>query len=193
MYKKKQMKKLAGKVTIDNISPANIICNIHATESMNAVKIIFYGQLVLEESFKRFFDEFQSNINDILCSFVTKLTQYHFSDPKRELHIGVHETCDLKSTSLCEDKNSFEYKISANEINSLTTFLKCFECTPLTVRKFWGHICIDFVTDILTKIFGFNLFPNNYELNFEDSKYSKTFVVLLNWKALFMMDIFSKR
>lgn len=182
-YKKKQMRRLAvypnAKLTIDEISPAHILCHVHSNVQQIAVEVNFYGEIDQNVSFKIFVEELQGNINDIISGFIPNITQYYFLEPRREILDEPHVKLDIVSSAseLCQHKTSFEYMISEDEKEKFKLFARHDERDSIPVQKLCLQICIDFVIDILTKVFAFGLEENYHPLKFDDSLHSKTFAV----------------
>lgn len=192
IYQNKRTTRLAthrnAQIEITEISRANITCHIHSNQPYDAIVIDIYD--CGSKNIDAFFGELKTNLRGILSTYFSKILNYVLFEPRTELldfsneNPTVYESgVRTQQSDILKDMISFKHSATEDQLKHLEKFLQKWDSSlnlnqhGWEIHKIWSQLAIDFVLDILTKVFAFKLDVNNRPLQFADSNYSKTFDV----------------
>lgn len=186
------------------ITAVSIPCHIRCDIDCSQISIdFFYANL--NENLNTFCDVFNKNIIKILDHYYAKCMHYYFCLPQTEITIvndqipedtRAYRTMDR--TAILVDKKEIRFRISKESLKNLKWYLGKFKKptqseSNINARKtsiIWCKMCVDFIKDIFTKIFAFQLQAQIDPLTNEDLHISPCFHV---YNATGYYDLLYKR
>lgn len=188
-------------LTIESYVPTDILCLIYAEPNYHTVQMIFHNLLDESQWFDYFFSNLQQCIQLVLHKYFIKMKEYYILEPTRNLNLidrqvaPVVGTGELKfgATNIKRDKTCITYAIKDAQLRNLELYLQDKDATinlnvhRTAITKIWAKLSINFITDLLTKLFALTLNENTHKLQFPWNDFSRSF------DAVGIFDVYRNR
>lgn len=176
----------------NNYVETDINCLITAESDYSTVNMYFHNLTADSQWFDFFFAKLELCAQRIMNKYFSKMKEYYVLEPRRNLTLSDHqvppvfgsEELKLGETNIKRDKTCITYVAKDSQLRNLSVYLQNREpSTNLNVNRsqitqIWAKLSINFITDMLTKVFALTLRKNTHKLQFAENDYSRSFDVV---------------